>query len=164
MKRILLAGTTGYLGKFILEELRQRGFPVRALVRDAGRLPAEDYPDLDLCEAEITDPGSISGCCDSIDVVISTVGITRQKDGLSYMDVDYQANANLLEEAQKAGVSKFIYVSALNADKLTHLAICRSKELFVEKLKGSGVDFCIIRPNGFFSDMAEFFAMAQRGR
>ena len=34
-----------------------------------------------------------------IDTVISTVGITRQEDGLSYRDVDYQANLNLLEFA-----------------------------------------------------------------
>ena len=164
MERILLAGATGYLGRFILAELRQRGCPVGALVRDKARLPINDYPGLDLCEAEITDPGSIKGCCDSINVVISTVGITKQKDGLSYIDVDYQANVNLLEEAQRAGVSKFIYVSALNADKLKHLSICRAKELFVEKIKDSGLAFCIVRPNGFFSDMAEFFAMAQRGR
>ena len=164
MERILLAGATGYLGRFILEVLRQRGYPVRALVRDAGRLPIDDYHILDLCEAEITDPGSIKGCCDTFDVVISTVGITRQKDGLSYIDVDYQANVNLLEEAQRAGVSKFIYVSALNADKLKHLSMCRAKELFVKKLTSSGMDYCVIRPNGFFSDMAEFHTMAQRGR
>lgn len=164
MERILLAGATGYLGRFILKELLQRGYQVKTLVRDAGKVKADGYPDLEICEAEITDAGSIKGCCDTIDVVISTVGITKQKDGLAYMDVDFQANANLLEEAQRAGVRKFIYVSALNADKLTHLAICRAKEMFVEKLKHSGVDFCVIRPNGFFSDMAEFITMAQRGR
>ena len=164
MERILLAGATGYLGRFILKELLQRGYQVKTLVRDAGKVKADGYPDLEICEAEITDPGSIKGCCDTIDVVISTVGITKQKDGLSYMDVDFQANTNLLEEARRAGVRKFIYVSALNADKLTHVAICRAKEMFVEKLKNSGVDFCVIRPNGFFSDMAEFITMAQRGR
>lgn len=164
MERILLAGATGYLGQYILEELLQRGYQLKPLVRDAGKVKAAGYPDLEFCEAEITDPGSIKGCCDSTDVVISTVGITRQKDGLSYMDVDFQANVNLLEEAQRAGVRKFIYVSALNADKLTHISICRAKEMFVEKLKNSGVDFCVIRPNGFFSDMAEFITMAQRGR
>lgn len=164
MERILLAGATGYLGRFILKELLQRGYQVKTLVRDAGKVKADGSPDLEICEAEITDAGSIKGCCDTIDVVISTVGITKQKDGLAYMDVDFQANANLLEEAQRAGVRKFIYVSALNADKLTHLAICRAKEMFVEKLKHSGVDFCVIRPNGFFSDMAEFITMAQRGR
>ncbi len=164
MKRILLAGATGYLGQFILKELMHRGYPVRALVRDADKIKVDDYQGLEVCEAEITARESISGLCDGVDIVISTVGITRQKDGLSYMDVDYQANVNLLEEAQSAGVGKFIYVSALNADKLTHLSICRAKELFVDKLRNSGLSYCVIRPNGFFSDMAEFFTMAQRGR
>jgi len=80
------------------------------------------------------------------------------------MDVDYQANMNLLKEAQKSGVKKFIYVSVLNGEKLRNLKICEAKELFVEQLKKSGIDYCIIRPNGFFSDMSEFFNMAKRGR
>ena len=164
VKRILLAGATGYLGQFVLKELLHRRYPVRALVRDAGKIQADANQGLEVCEAEVTDRQSISGCCATMDIVISTVGITRQKDGLSYMDVDYQANVNLLEEARSAGVDKFIYVAALNADKLTHLSICRAKELFVDRLRNSGLDFCVIRPNGFFSDMAEFFSMAQRGR
>jgi len=36
--------------------------------------------------------------------------------------------------------------------------------MFVEELKKSGLDYCIIRPNGFFSDMAEFYTMAKKGR
>lgn len=164
MKRILLAGGTGYLGQFVLKELLSRGYPVRALVRDVGKIRIGDYQVLEVNEVEITDRQSISGCCADMDIVISTVGITRQKEGLSYMDVDYQANVNLLEEARSSGVNKFIYVSALNADKLTHLSICRAKELFVGELKKSGLGFCVLRPNGFFSDMVEFLSMAQRGR
>lgn len=164
MRRILLAGATGYLGQFIMKELLSRGSSVRALVRDAGKIRTDGHRNLEVCEAEVTDRESLAGCCTAIDVVISTVGITRQKDGLSYMDVDYMANVNLLEEARSAGVETFIYVSALNADKLTHLSICRAKELFVETLRNSGLDYCVIRPNGFFSDMAEFLSMARRGR
>jgi uncharacterized protein YbjT (DUF2867 family) len=100
----------------------------------------------------------------NIDVVISTIGITRQKDGLTYMDVDYQANMNLLHEAKQNGVKKFIYISVLNGENLRHLKICDAKEMFVEQLKKSGVDYCIVRPNGFFSDMSEFLNMAKRGR
>ena len=80
------------------------------------------------------------------------------------MDVDYQANMNLLKEAQKSGGKKFIYVSVLNGEKLRNLKICDAKELFVEQLKQSGIDYCIVRPNGFFSDMSEFFNMAKKGR
>jgi len=80
------------------------------------------------------------------------------------MDGDYQANMNLLQGARKNGVKKFIYVSVLNGENLRHLKICEAKEKFFEKLKASGLDYCIIRPNGFFSDMAEFFEMAKKGR
>ena len=67
-------------------------------------------------------------------MVISTVGITRQKDGFTYMDVDYRENANLLSEAKRSGVKKFIYVSVLNGEKLSNLKICEAKEIFVTEL------------------------------
>ncbi len=164
MKKILLAGSTGYLGIYIARELQQRSCFFRAVARSPEKLEQNDIKASEILEAELTDPESIRGCCNRIDIVISTVGITKQKDGLTYMDVDYQANMNLLEEAIKSGVKKFIYVSVLNGETLRNLKICDAKELFVEQLKKSGIDYCIVRPNGFFSDMSEFFNMAKRGR
>ncbi len=164
MKRILLAGATGYLGSYIAEELQKRAYYVKVIVRNTDRLREKNIETDEIYKAELTQPGSIKGCCSNIDVVISTVGITRQKDGLTYMDVDYQANMNLLQEAQKRDVKKFIYVSVLNGENLRHLKICDAKERFVEQLKKSGIDYCIIRPNGFFSDMTEFYTMAKKGR
>jgi nucleoside-diphosphate-sugar epimerase len=61
-----------------------------------------------------------------MDAIISSVGITRQKDGLTY-DVDYGGNRNLLERALAEGVSKFIYVSVINAHKVTNLKVIRAK-------------------------------------
>jgi len=107
---------------------------------------------------------SIVGCCDGIDTVISTVGITKQKDGLTYLDVDYKANMNLLMEAIKSGVKKVIYVSVLKGKELRNLKICDAKEKFVDELKSSVLKYCIIRPNGFYSDISEFFNMAKKGR
>jgi uncharacterized protein YbjT (DUF2867 family) len=85
------------------------------------------YYNIYIIFAEITKPETLNGIMNDVDVVISTVGITKQKDDLTYMDVDYQANLNLLNEAKKSGVKKFIYVSALNADKLTSLKMCYAK-------------------------------------
>jgi len=164
MKRILLAGSTGYLGGYIAKKLQQRSCFLRAIARNPEKLEKNGIKANEILKAELTDPESIKECCKGIDIVISTVGITKQKDGLTYMDVDYQANMNLLKEAKKSGVKKFIYVSVLNGEKLRNLKICNAKELFVEQLKKSGIDYCIIRPNGFFSDMSEFFNMAKRGR
>ena len=163
MKRILLAGATGYLGKYILNELQKRNVGVRAIVRNPAKLESINLDIVDVFEAEITQAHTLENCCDNIETVISTVGITRQKDGLTYMDVDYQANMNLLREAQKRGVRKFVYVSVLNGGELKNLKICEAKERFVEELKTSGLDYCIIRPNGFFSDMTDFYKMAKKG-
>lgn len=165
MKNILLAGATGYLGSYILEELLNQGYSTRAVVRNEQKVNPElkQNPKLDLRVAEVTKPESLIGVCQNIDVVITTIGITRQKDHLTYMDVDYQANSNLLHEALAQGVKKMICISVLHGDKLRNLAICDAKERFVDELTDSGLDYCIVRPNGFFSDMAEFYEMAKKG-
>ncbi len=163
MNKVLLAGATGYLGRFITQELIARNFETRIVVRNKEKVTTE-APNLEIIEAQVTEPKSLKGICESFDVVISTVGITRQKDGLTYMDVDYQANVNLINEAQKSGVTKFIYISVLNGDKLRHLKGGEAKEKLADYLKNSGLDYCIIRPNGFFSDMGDFLKMAKSGR
>ena len=166
MRNVLLAGASGYLGSFILKELLLRGYQTKIIVRNVEKINKEliesDY--LEIIKAELTKLESIVGCCDGIDTVISTVGITKQKDGLTYLDVDYKANMNLLMEAIKSGVKKVIYVSVLKGKELRNLKICDAKEKFVDELKSSVLKYCIIRPNGFYSDISEFFNMAKKGR
>ena len=164
MKKVLVAGATGYLGKFVVSDLKKAGYWVRALARNVKKLrPVEDSID-DVFVADATRPETLTGICSDIDFVFSSLGITQQKDGLEFMDVDYGGNVNILKEARKDNVGKFIYVSVFNASKLKHLEIVKAKERFVEELKASGLEFVIINPNGFFSDMTEFFKMAAKGR
>jgi len=162
--KYLVAGATGYLGGCIVKELKSLSYATTVLVRNSDKFNKMGLQADEVIQAEIIERSALDGCCKHIDTVISTVGITRQKDGLSYMDVDYQANIHLLEEANASGVRKFIYVSVLNGDKMRHLQICRAKEKFVEALKASGMEYCVIRPNGFFSDMSDFYHMAKKGR
>lgn len=164
MKKILLAGATGYLGRYIIKELINWSLPAIAIARSPEKINEFNTSLIRVKPAEVTLPETLSGICSRIDTVISTIGITRQKDGLSYMDVDYQANLNLLQEAKRAGVRKFIYISVIDGDKLRHLAINQAKEKFVDELKKSGLEYTVIRPNGFYSDMQEFLSMAQKGR
>ena len=160
----LIAGATGYLGGHLVREMRRQDLDFRAIARNPEKLKADGLDTSQILVAQVTDPDSISGCCEGVDIVISMVGITRQKDGLTYMDVDYKANRNLLDEALRAGVQRFLYVSVLDGDRLRHLKICEAKERFVDDLKASGMDCIIVRPNGFFSDMADFLDMAKRGK
>lgn len=163
-RKILIAGATGYLGNHILKVLDKNKEQTRVIARSTKKLTVFSDSHIDIKIAEVTKPETLIDCCKNIDIVISTVGITRQKDGLTYMDVDYKANINLLQEALKAGVKHFIYVSAIDGHKYKHLKIFEAKEKFVSELKASGIKYTIVRPNGFFSDMKDFLHMAKSGR
>ncbi|WP_298501702.1 SDR family oxidoreductase [uncultured Maribacter sp.] len=163
IKKVLVAGATGYLGQYVVKELKKRGFWVRVLIRNKAQKDKFKAVD-DFYLGQLTSPNSIKGITKDIDWVFSSVGITRQKDGMTYMDVDYQANSNLLKEALKDKVEAFQYISAINGDKLKHLKIFEAKEKFVEELQDSEINYCVLRPNGFFSDMKDFLNMAKSGR
>ena len=163
-KTVLLAGGTGYLGGYIAKELETRKLPTKILVRNLNKGKSLASNGAEVIVAEVTRPESLKGLFEGVDTVISTIGITRQKDGLSYLDVDYHGNKNLLEEAKGAGVRKFIYVSVINGHLHRNLKILEAKEAFVDELKTSGLEYTIIRPNGFFSDMKDFLDMAKSGK
>jgi uncharacterized protein YbjT (DUF2867 family) len=164
MKRILVAGATGYLGGFVAREFKSQGHFVRALARSAEKLSNQNPAPDEIVQGEITRPETITHVCDNIDIVFSSVGITRQKDKLTFQDVDYQGNKNLLEVALRAGVEKFIYVSVFNGPNLEHLAIVKAHEDFVAAIISTGINYAVVRPTGYFSDMTEFLKMAQKGR
>lgn len=163
--RILVAGATGYLGRHLIEALQACDADFKAQARSADKLKDLGLNDSQIQIAQVTDSDSLKGCCDGVDIVISCVGITRQKEGLSYMDVDYQANLNLLEEAERAGVKKFVYVSAFRANVIKSVRLLEAKERFACRLLVSEqLAPCVVRPNGFFADIEEFYNMAQSGR
>lgn len=164
-RKVLVAGATGYLGHHIVNELINSGEDVFALARNAEKLRQTGLSDTQIRIAEVTSPDSLKGCCEDVDIVISCVGITRQKDGFNYMDVDYQGNCNLLEEALRAGVEKFIYISAFKAPEYRYVRLLNAKETFADKLLSTKhLIPCVIRPNGFFSDLEAYYKMAQSGR
>lgn len=162
MKRVLIAGATGYLGRHLCAEYLQRGWHVTALVRKqsaATNLQADA-----IVEAQATWPETLDGIMTDIDLVVSALGITRQADGVGYWDVDYQANVNLLEEAMRSKVPHFAFVHVLNADRMEHVPLVAAKSAFVRKLQQAPLQSTVIAPTGYFSDMVDFLAMARSGR
>ena len=112
---VLVAGATGYLGRHIVKHYMSIGWNVRALVRDADSARNSGLDATELFEGEATNPLTLCGAMDDVDLVISTLGITRQRDGLSYWDVDYQANSNLLVDALAADVDRFDIVPVFDS-------------------------------------------------
>jgi uncharacterized protein YbjT (DUF2867 family) len=172
-KRVLVAGATGYLGKFAVQAFRERGYRVRVLTRSERRLsepgpftaPAITKDDVDeIFIGELTKPETLTGLMDGVDLVFSSVGISRQRDGLTFEQVDYQCNQNLIDLCQGASVKRFVYVSMQGAENIMQLAITQAHEKVVSALEDSGLEYRIVRPCGYFSDMGVILDMARKGR
>jgi len=162
--KILIAGATGYLGRHVLAELKSRNLSAVALVRTASQAKSLEGEGFEARIGQVTSPDTLRDVFEGVEVVFSSIGITRQKDGLTYDDVDYQGNLNLLRAAKAVGVRKFVYTSVYRGDEFRHVKIIDAKERFVDALRAEAIEGCVVRPTGFFSDMADFFSMAKQGR
>lgn len=163
--RIAVAGATGYLGQHVLGALHREGWWVRALAREQSRLGnAERFCD-EVFVAQATKAPSLVGLFEGVDTAFSSVGVRHFRRHPSYEEVDFQANINLVEAAEAAGVARFAFVSVLDGERLRGISpLVDARERVVDRLRRSSMEAVIVRPTGFFNDMGEVFRMAQRGR
>jgi len=167
--KVVLAGAYGHLGSDILKSLLAKDYQVVAadmVDRDIEGLDKSKY---EFKKLDVTNADALTGLCDGTDMVISTVGLVSSSKTLTNYDIDYQGNLNLLNEAKSAGVKKFIYISVLKADakKAADMGIdmLLAKKQFEDKLKESGLDYLIVRPTGYFYDIAHvFMPMVEKGK
>jgi uncharacterized protein YbjT (DUF2867 family) len=164
-KRIVIAGATGYLGRYLVKSAHARGYRVRALVRSEARL-GDARPGCDeIFIGEATKPDTIAGLCDGAVCVISSLGNRTLARKPSCFEVDFQGNMNILARAREAGVSQFVFIAVLRGAKARgRVPQIEARERVVDALRAGKLPWTVIRPSGFFNDMAEMFAMAQRGR
>ena len=171
IKKVLVAGASGYLGRYAVKEFKERGYYVRALARNPEKLktagphgePAVYNIADEITVGDVTSPESITGVCKDMDIVFSALGLTSPHPQYTSYDVDYLGNKRILDQALAEKISRFIYVSVFNEDKMADILSIKAHELFVADLKKSGLSWAVIRPNGYFSDMGRFFSMAQSG-
>ncbi len=83
----------------------------------------------------------------------------------TYEEVDYQANLNLVREAEHASVARFVFVSVLDGGELRRTSpLVDARERVVDALHESSIPFTVLRPTGFFNDMGDFLEMAKKGK
>lgn len=173
-QKIVIAGAGGAVGKHLVAQL-QNSHSLMLLTRSRAKLAqshvattpiggGESSPRI--AEADVLRTDTLQGLLEGAHTVISTVGasldLRAMSDKRSFMDVDFVGNSNLLEEAQRAGVRRFIYLSAFGAESMP-TAYTQAHEALVRRLKASGLEYGIVRPTGFFYVNLEFLGMAKSG-
>ena len=108
---------------------------------------------------DATNPESLKGLCDGADVVITTMGLTGASTRFTAYDIDQRGNLNLYEEAKRAGVKKFNYISVISCDEpgAEKVPLLHAKYLVEQEIKQQPMDWVIYRPTGYFYDIAKVF-------
>ena len=152
--KVLLAGAFGHLGSDVLKSLVDAGHEVIA----ADVVTREmDFGGFTSLKIDMTNREALKGTCDGVDVVISTVGLTKASETLTPEDIDFGANRNLIDEAKSAGVKHFGYISVLKAEKGSYIPMLGAKAKLEKYLMASGIPYVIYRPTGYFYDTAHIF-------
>lgn len=163
--KVLVAGAGGILGRQIVRSLNKRG-----IVPDGMAYAMQEFDEIDaplarkLC-CDVTKPQQLEGLLNGVETVISVIGITRLEAEITHMDVDYQGNLNLLQEAKKSGVKKFVFISPAGTEQgHQQVPLFRAKYLFEQQLQASGLSWLIFRSGGFYADLAGYGKTGAKGK
>ncbi|RYG47923.1 MAG: NAD-dependent epimerase/dehydratase family protein, partial [Chitinophagaceae bacterium] len=116
--RILITGGTGFLGSYIIKELIEKNYTVRA-IRRSKSIPS--YIDADILrkvewvEGDILDVVSLGEAMQGIDTVIhSAAKVTFDKrDRRSMYQVNVEGTANVVNIALEEGIKRFVHISSV---------------------------------------------------
>jgi uncharacterized protein YbjT (DUF2867 family) len=151
---ILVTGSTGFIGPRIVHALRERGRPVRALVRRPDDRTAATLAawGVELAHGEMTDGESLRRGVEGCEVVVHLVAI-RQGREEQFRRVMEEGTRDLIAAAKDAGVRRFVLMSALGTSEATKdlVPYYHAKWEQEQALRGSGLEHVIFRPSFVFA-------------
>ena len=113
MKHVLVTGATGFIGECLVRNLIAAGYRVRALVRVVHqakrRLPAE----VEFCQGDVEDRGSIEAALEDIDGVFHLAAIYAfgvEADRMRAVNVE--GTRNVLAAAEQRDIQRIVYVGS----------------------------------------------------
>jgi NADH dehydrogenase len=148
--RILLIGGTGVIGEGVIPVLLLEGHQVRLLSREADR-DARQWPENVVSfSADVGSPEQLTGAADGADAVVHITGIVEEKPPeITFEKVNVEGTRNVLREAERAGVRRFIYISSLGAERGAS-EYHRSKKRAEDLVREFPGEWLILRPGNVY--------------
>jgi dihydroflavonol-4-reductase len=118
IQKVLLTGASGFLGVHIAPLLLQRGYALRALVREEGpHIDLDEMPTISKYKGDIDNLESLKRACAEVDAVIHTVGVISYnpaKNDLMHK-VNVLGTRHVCEAALACGVKRVVITSSTAA-------------------------------------------------
>ncbi|MDQ3512631.1 MAG: NAD(P)H-binding protein [Chloroflexota bacterium] len=144
---VFVTGGTGFVGGHVLGAIDR---PIRLLVRDKAKAARGTGAGVELVEGDVTDAASLLGAMDGCGAVVHLVAIIAEEGGATFDGVIHRGTANVVEEAKRAGVGRFIHMSAMGARDDDRFAYMQAKWRAEQAVQGSGLSWTIFRPSVIF--------------
>lgn len=143
--KLFISGGTGFVGGHLIRELLGRGHQARLLVHR--RSPASEG--LEQVEGDVTRLESFEKTAEGCDAMINLVGIIREfpAKGITFEHLHVQATANMLAAAKKAGIRRYLQMSAVGTRPGAVSAYHKTKYQAEELVRASGLEWTILRPS-----------------
>ena len=142
--RILLLGSTGFVGRGVAHKILDVGHQLRVLVRDPMKAAAFKVRGAQVVVGDALNPSTVSQAASGVEHIISLVAVRRNRPQ-SYLAVNVDGPRLLGEAAMTAGVQSVVFVSAIGAKLDPHFKYFTSRWMGEQELAKTGVTGTILR-------------------
>jgi uncharacterized protein YbjT (DUF2867 family) len=158
---ILLTGATGLIGSTLLRRLTARREPVRCLVRDPRRL-GDQRVRVQIALGDLTDPQSFRHAMRGVRTVIHLAASIRDQPRGPIEELNGVATWRMVQAAERAGVERFVFFSALDASRFNRTRFFRAKALAEEAVAASSVPHTVFAPSIVYSPGDPWLTLLKR--
>ncbi len=160
-KQATIFGGSGFIGRYVVERLADRGWTIRVAVRRPRQAaflkPLGDVGQIVPIRAPLQDEEAVKAACAGSDAVINLVGILYETGAQSFSSVQALGAERIAKAAAAVGAKQFVQVSAIGADETSPAEYARSKAYGEKAVLEAFPKATILRPSIVFGPEDDFF-------
>lgn len=158
MSTVAIAGGHGKIALILGRLLAERGDTVRGLIRNPAQEADLRAAGVDPVLCDLEGDGDVGAAIRGADAVVFAAGAGPGSGDARKETMDKGGAVKLIEAAKAEGISRYLIVSSMGADKAPEDgaegfgAYLRAKFEADEALRASGLDYTVVRPGGLTDD------------
>lgn len=164
VETVAVTGASGFVGRYVVKALLERGARVRALVRS--RSKADEalgrHDRLELIVGDILDRSRCEEVTAGAEACVHLVGIIREQGGQRFEQMHVEATRTIVRACERGGVGRYVHMSALSASPLGKALYQRTKFAGEQVVRNSSLAWTIVRPGLIHGAEGEFTRLAAR--
>lgn len=154
---ILVTGGTGFVGRFLVEQLIASGKQVRILLRPSKKTP--NLPKGIAVEAAVCslqDERGLRAAMRGVDEVFHLAGTERHSSRAELQNVDIHGTQHLAAAAAQSDVRRILFLSHIGAERSSAYPVLKAKAMAENAIVNSGVPYTILRSAVIFGPGDQF--------